>query len=134
MNNSSKGMNYKIFKCEPDFEKYLISLPKTLRQTLFYFRTGNNKLPVEVGRWRNSHLPYNERKCLKCMLNDIGDEYHYLLRCPYFTIARHKYIPNYYYTQPNILKFKELMTTDSPEILRNISLFTKHIISSFRNP
>jgi hypothetical protein len=68
------------------------------------------------------------------MLNDIGDEYHYLLRCPYFTIDRHKYIPNYYYTQPNILKFKELMTTESPEILRNISLFTKHIISAFRNP
>jgi hypothetical protein len=40
------------------------------------FRTTNNKLPIETGRWQN--IPRENRKC-KCKLcnrSQIGDEYH----------------------------------------------------------
>ena len=30
----------------------------------------------------------NERKCKICTIDDIGDEYHYLFTCDYFTSDR----------------------------------------------
>ena len=58
---SSKGRNYKVFKDDQQFEPYLRILPRKAYTPLIKFRTGNHRLPAEIGRWED--LPYSERKC-----------------------------------------------------------------------
>ena len=82
--NSSKGRNYHIFKDDVRLENYL---PILLRKTyipLIKFRTANHKLPIETGRWDNT--PHEDRKCILCDKNDIGDEFHYIFKCPFFSV------------------------------------------------
>jgi hypothetical protein len=130
-NNSSKGINYRIYKEHTNFEDYLKILPQNLRLSLFHFRTGNHKLPIETMRWRQNYVPYEQRRCLYCTLHDSPDEFHYLFKCPIFTAARKKYLPRSYFTRPNTHKFKELFNAKSPKLLRNISIFVRQIINFF---
>ena len=81
LSDSPKGLNYRIFKESFGFEKYLDKLTTKDRITFCRFRTCNHKLPIETGRWIN--VERNERKCIFCDKNDIGDEFHYILVCPY---------------------------------------------------
>ena len=66
---SSKSFAYFSIKGENALENYFISLQRKHYLNLFKFRTGNHKLPVEVGR--SDGTPINERKCSLCTLNDL---------------------------------------------------------------
>ncbi len=46
------------------------------------FRASNYKLPIVVHRF-NGRLR-SERLCELCNLKDLGDEYHYLMKCNFF--------------------------------------------------
>ena len=89
MESSSKCSLYRNFKTELKFEKYLIAVCDPLKSTLIRYRTSNHKLPIEVGRYVN--LERKDRKCELCNVNDIGDEFHYLLVCIYFDSDRKKF-------------------------------------------
>ena len=91
LEQSSKCSNYKIYKTKHKFEKYLILLPPRLLQKLICFRLCNNRLPIETGRWRGTD--HNLRKCNLCYLNLVGDEFHYLLECPFFSDERKTFLP-----------------------------------------
>ena len=80
--NSSKCLNYRIFKTELVFEQYLNLLPYDLASALCQFRTLNHKLPVEHGIFLG--VDRDDRICELCFSNRLGDEYHYLLECSYF--------------------------------------------------
>ena len=102
LNNSSKGRNYGIFKESINLEEYFLKLRPKLYTSLAKFRTANHRFPCEVLRWQNIEL--SERRCHLCD-DDVGDEMHYLLICPFFSDERPKYIKRYYSARPNILKF-----------------------------
>ena len=121
LNASSKGKNYSIIKESIALERYLTILSKNRYSVLVKFRTGNHFFPIETDRWLGIEL--NDRKCSLCDLNDIGDEIHYLLICPFFEDKRKALIKSYYYKRPNILKFKELLTTQSVNQLHNLCRF-----------
>ena len=38
------------------------------------FRTTNHRLPIKLGKWQN--IERNNRICLFCATNAIGDEFH----------------------------------------------------------
>lgn len=100
-------MNYRIFKSDIQIEQYFLKLPMNSYLNLAKIRTGNHRFPCECGRWQEIDL--SERKCPLCNLQEIGDEYQYLLICPFCNEDRTKYIQRYFRTNPNIIKFKELM-------------------------
>ena len=127
---SSKGKNYGIFKEQICLEKYLTALPRSQYLNIYRIRTTNHRLPIEVGRWHGIAL--NERKCTLCNKNDLGDEYHYLLRCPFFAAKRKQFIDANYSTRPNMLKFKELLNNQNVEIMKNLSLFSAAIFKQFK--
>lgn len=79
------------------------------------FRTGNHKMPIEIGRCNNVDI--DDRKCHLCTTNLIGDEFHYLLQCPYFKRDRLRLIPAGYWERPNILKYRNLLCIKSDEIV-----------------
>lgn len=128
---SSKGRNYSLIKSNLYFENYLKNLNGSLAINMFKFRTGNHKLPIEVGRWNN--IDISERKCNLCQTANIGDEFHYLLECPYFQTDREQLVDRYYYSRPNIIKYKQLFQITNKTKLIRLSRFMKLIMNYFNN-
>jgi hypothetical protein len=93
------------------FENYLNILNDKDNLTLSKFRTTNHKLPVENGRWKN--IARENRICPLCNNGEIGDEFHYLFKCQYFSNQRKIYIKKNIRINPNIIKYKLLMTSTS---------------------
>ena len=70
----------KVFR----YEKYLDELPRNSRCHLTRLRLSSHSLPVEVLRYvkkKKKKILRADRKCTICNLNQMGDEYHYLLYC-----------------------------------------------------
>ena len=64
--------------------------------------------------------------------NLLGDEFHYLLECTYFTEERKKYLPKFYLRHVNTLKFQKLMSTENMKLLNNlVSLYLYECSVSF---
>ena len=62
-------------------KKYLDDILETkYRLALSRFRTSSHSLFIETGRYDNT--PRTERLCKTCNMNQIEDEYHFLLVCP----------------------------------------------------
>lgn len=121
---ASSGTNYRLFKDDLTCSKYVTLLSKGLCKVLLRFRTRNHKLPIETGRWNS--IPLQERKCIFCT-EDLGDEYHYIMTCRQFKAQRFKYINKYFYQNPNILKFKQLMNSENITELNNLCYFIQEI-------
>ena len=121
INNEEDFVNYRIFKDTINLEGYLEKLPENLAHVLFDFRTGYSKLPVNDKN--NLALPRNERMCKKCNANQIGDEFHFLFECNKLVRLRNEFIPRYYRTRPNTIKFHELFNVTQKRILLKLSCF-----------
>ena len=104
---SSKGINYRIFKTKFGYELYLNVLPYDLACVLCKFRTCNHRLPIEAGRFVN--LPRNERTCT-CS-NKLGDEFHFLFECTHVKDLRSKYLDVNVVNCPNTFKFYNVMNS-----------------------
>lgn len=126
---SSKGQNYRLFKSNISFEKYLVKISKPCYLRLLKFRTANHKLPTEIGRWDNTDIA--ERKCTKCNNHLVGDEFHYLFECDYFKAERKRYLNSYYYRRPNIIKFSQLLNSEDCKVLSKLSTFVDNIMKAF---
>ena len=96
-----------MFKSEWNFENFLDILPFKLRKYYCKMRMSNHRLPVEIGRQEGISL--NDRKCLLCNLNEIGDEYHYIMKCPFFLNDRRKYLPSFCSSHPSAYKITKFM-------------------------
>jgi len=117
LSRSSDTNMYKYVKTSFGRSKYINLLPTPNCKSMFSFMTRNHRFPVEVGRWQN--ITHNERKCTSC--NMLGDEYHYLMECKDFTNLRKKFLPIYYRSHPNFVKFTALLNTDEYTKLLNLS-------------
>ena len=69
--------------------------------------------------------------CPLCRLNEPGDEYHYIFKCPAFAADRKKLIDARFTSRPNALKFQELFESSDVEILSKLAKFTNIIMSNF---
>lgn len=125
INNSSKGVTYKIVKSNFEYEKYLDILPLIFRKILVKFRTSNHHLPVKLGRWEG--IPFNERFCPLCNTKRIADEFHYILECDAISQVRNKFIDKTFSARPNVLKLSYLMTTCNVKLLRKLFMFITKI-------
>lgn len=85
-----------------------MNLPTKPWKKYCVFRPGNAILPIETGRWFN--ISRENRTCKLCICNKIVDEFHYLFNCSdiCITVARTMYLPKYYISNPNVLKFEAL--------------------------
>ena len=131
-NESEKCLYYKHFNNTPSFQCYFNILPKSLWLPLCKFRTTNHRLPVEFNSWEKFFKPRSDRICTICDLDDIGDEYHYVMICPAFKELREMYIPNFYKNRPSVLKFIQIMSSDKKKILFNLARFIREILNVFQ--
>ena len=113
------------------FEKYLTVIPQNHWISILKFRTINHYLPVETGRWSN--ILWENRLCLLCNINEIGDEFHYLFICKYLENSRKQFLSSYYYTRPNIYKLNQLLNSKRIGVLKKLAKFINIIINTFKH-
>jgi hypothetical protein len=90
------------------------------------------KVPIETGRWNN--IARENTKCQLCQENQIGDEFHYIMRCSYFHDKRESCIEKRYLTRNTVLKFKEIISTKTQSKLRKLCQLIRNINSSLLPP
>ena len=113
---------YKEFKCNYEVSSYINKLDNIkYRQVLAKLRLSSHRLNIEVGR--HNSIARHERKCTLCTLNDIEDEYHFVLRCPLYADIRRNYIPIYYSRHPSMSKFISLLQTDNKSLLVKLAIY-----------
>jgi hypothetical protein len=79
-NETSKLYICSKIKSELKLENYLLFFSNfKMRQLFTKFRVSDHSLEIESGRYKN--ITREERKCKNCNLNEIGDEYHFFLKC-----------------------------------------------------
>ena len=132
LDDPSKAINYRLFKDYFGMEVYFDILDNQNVVELCRFRTANHKLPIEIGRWNNTNR--NNRICTHCNKNELGDEFHYILDCPFFEQDRNIYIPKYYYSRSNALKYKLLFSSKKKSELIKLSKFINRINKTVCTP
>lgn len=126
MASSTMCKTYKLFKTELVFENYILNLHTKERIALTRFRCANSKLPVY-----NQIYMYDSNKCTLCNTNLLGDEYHYILICPYFDRCRSSYLSNYFIVNPNVFKFNELLCSRGKKTQSRLAKFIGTILHQF---
>ena len=89
---------YRTFKNDIKLERYLFLPDSADRINICRFRCRNSKIPVVIQGYSNETIPYENRKCLLCNLEEIGDEFHYTLICPFFHPQIQAFILIYMYS------------------------------------
>ncbi len=125
IHNNSCCVNYRIFKENLVFEKYLTQLDFKYRIILCRFRCGNNRLPSNSRRFINDNP---DMLCNLCNSNSIGDEFHYLFICDAFQSIRPLYLKKYYICNPNTYKMAQLFKVSSIPSLKKLCKFISIIV------
>ena len=76
---SSKCLNYMIYKTSLCYENYLIFLSCKWRKLFAKYRYRNFQLPIETGIFHN--IQREDRIYKLCNSNQISDEFHFILQC-----------------------------------------------------
>ena len=80
LNNNSKLEIYNTVKRNYIFENYLSEIKNpNHRVAVTKLRTSTHKFPIETGRHKN--IPRSQRKCTISDADEIGYEFHYLMKC-----------------------------------------------------
>ena len=69
-----------------------------------------------------------------CDKNDIGDEFHYILVCPYLRTFRNRFVKVEYRTNVNIIKFKQLFQSVNISTLRKSLKLILQLINYITSP
>ena len=118
---------YNSFKQSFEREEYLTLLNTNERICISKFRCRNSKIPVVILGYSHLQIPYEERLCSVCNSNDIGDEYHYIIKCPALNSYRNRFLDPYYTRNPNMLKFVQLFQNKNFMIQSNLAKMIKEI-------
>ena len=88
----------------------------------FELATRNFRLSVADGKTER-----HRRLCKLCQKQEIGDEFHYIMECPFFKCKRKLVIKQKYIQNPNMKQLKNLMTSKNRKELTNICKLIKEI-------
>ena len=87
---SQMGINYvhifRLHKTRINPEVYVTNVPRYGRTTLARLRCGSLPLKIETGRYTNVHL--EDRICELCNSNEVEDEMHFAITCPFYNDIR----------------------------------------------
>jgi hypothetical protein len=119
---SSKCILYKYLTNNVSIQFYLTKcIPGKNVNLLTKFRLSAHPLRVEQGRYNG--IARQERLCEFCNLNEIEDEYHFILICPLYKNLRSMYIKKYYWSHASMYKLIQLLTMKNRKQLCNLGKF-----------
>ena len=82
--NASSLQVYKYLKDTLKYELNLDILPSELRFFITRLRTSSHFLRIQTCRFSENRIPRNERVCFLCTSGETEDEFHFVLKCPFF--------------------------------------------------
>ena len=85
-----KLKTYCSLKTQFGMETYVRGIPQSERRHLTQLKISAHHLSIERGRCTRPITPRSQRYCLDCKEQAIGDEFHFLLKCPKFAWERRK--------------------------------------------
>ena len=88
----------------------------------FYFSLKIGSLDLEVNRGRYYNIPRDERVCKLCKSN-IEDEYHFMMKCPFYQDLRQKHLSNKFIENPNVHKYVMLLSSNNDTIIYSVATF-----------
>ena len=128
--DNSSCINYRAMTLVKRMQNYILKLPKCYIYSMCKLKCINHYMPIVAGRYSN--IPIDERICKICQMNEIGDEFHYLFNCTFFSSQRTRHIKRYYYTQPNMYKMTQLFESPDFNEMLNLAKFAHIIVSHFK--
>ena len=119
----SKAIHYRHFYSSFDVQFYVrCMLPIHLTRILAILRYSAHTLRVEKGR--HNDTPYQQGLCIFCTNNQIEDEFHLVLQCPFYSDLRLRYIPKRYIKQhPSVQDFYLLMQCKNESIITRLAQY-----------
>ena len=127
---SSSLQLYKEIKYTIDICSYLNKLTNIkYRKTISKIRLSSLNLNIKIHVGTHRQTERNVRKCSFCDLNELEDEYHFILICPQDCDVRNRHIKKYYYTRPSMLKLVQLFKNDK---LTHVKNFARYVIEAFK--
>lgn len=124
INSSSKCYIYKHLIDHFTLQSYLVKrIPMQYKKLICKLRLSSHCLSIETGRYKN--VPLDRRLCPLCTL-DVEDEFHFFLKCTYYSHFRTKFLKKYYFTRPSVFKLIQLLSTQNVKELCNLGKFIKN--------
>jgi hypothetical protein len=134
MNTLPKLRTLLLYKTELKQEPYLyLYIPHRLRSAFAKFIIGHHELEIERGRHRN--VPVNERYCKLCQSENIlciEDEYHVLLKCPFYDDLRSIYL-DLENSPINMYTFTQIMSSTDSRVVVNLASFVANMFKLRNN-
>ena len=91
VSQSSKGELYQHITDGCILQSYLsTTIDFKYRKEITKFRISNHRLNIEFGRYKN--IMRQQRVCTLCDHNDMEDEFHFILKCPFYSDIRKMYV------------------------------------------
>ena len=107
---TSSSLNlYNYFKTCFEQEQYLNELLPKYRVGLSKLRLASNKLNIVTLRYAVNRVNGAQRICTFCVLKEIEDDFHFVIKCPAYSAIRSKYISHYFYRRPSVFKYVSLL-------------------------
>ena len=100
---------YNYFKTCFEQEQYLNELLPKYRIALSNLRLASYKLTIFTGRYAVNRVNREQRICTLCVLREIKDDFHFVIKCPAYSAIRSKYISHYFYRRPSVFKYVSLL-------------------------
>ena len=85
-----KLKTYCSLKTQFGMENYVRGIPQSERRHFTKLKISAHHLSIERGRYTRPITPRSQRYCSDCKEQAIGDEFHFLLKCPKFAWERRK--------------------------------------------
>ena len=121
LNTYSSMTLYRELKDDFSLSEYLKILQhKKYRNAISKLRLSSHRLAIESGRYTGTER--QNRKCIFCTTNDIEDEFHFVLICPSYQNLRMQFIKRFYYRNPSMMKFVQLLNSTG-KTLKNLALY-----------
>ena len=95
------------------------------------FRCTNIKAPVVTLGYTHMNIPYANRICTICNLNEVRDELHYITQCPALQLHRRRYISNYYIINSKRAIY-QLFQSENVNVLKKLANFISEINRQLR--
>ena len=111
-----------------DLFSYLLKIQnRKQRNAITKLRLSLHVLSLFIETGRYTEVTRENRKCILCNKNDLEDEFHFVLICPFYQELRTTYIKRYYTNNPSMYEFLDLLNSKG-KYLKNLALF---IIKAF---
>ena len=128
--SNSQCSFYEKIKIKNCFEDYIKCLDGKYLYNMIRFRTRCHRLPITNNRFCKNNVNISTT-CKLCSMNEIGDEMHYLFKCPFFANARKVFSDHFSNAPLNPNDVSQIFQSNCPVLLKALCTFITVILKEF---